>query len=455
MPKPNPNSNDARSMFLNIYGDTGGSNTDKINQMSELNKQLNKEKREQDELFHLILTLLAKEQFIDLKQQLLEKVQNAGFSDLPSALNLMRNQYGQSPLEHAFQQQYFGLAKLLISLGSLIGPREKAAFEVALDSKAARDFGFTLPAQEEKLHTVKNFGLVLGIKMTSQDGTHSQYAHIAPTYQLMTDSVTEYASKNPAFKEIADAFSFSNKAAAFSYSTSKRNPKAGEEIAERIQSGKVTTIPIGCKGHVMGLSVVPDGPGSNSGYLVYTNRGVGSNPRDYGTHIYRMDDLSKVNPKFINTVMNGLGDGASHEAMMGKIQQVTDGKRPIHRIEQGGQKNDNCTIANPRANIQGILLCQKAIANNGFDKLEKNDFDAVKADYKAYTGHMRTQKVNELATALEKNPKNVDLNNLAKEYLKQHKDAAPHLTTRLNKALHTGVRQEASNTQTYQSKPSW
>ncbi len=111
MPKPNPNTNDARSMFLTVYGDTRNSNSDKINQMSELNKQINKEKREQNELFNLILARLAKEQLI--KEQLLSMVQTEGYTDLPSALNLMRNQYGQSPLVHAFQQQNLVLRNYL------------------------------------------------------------------------------------------------------------------------------------------------------------------------------------------------------------------------------------------------------------------------------------------------------------------------------------------------------
>ncbi len=47
----------------------------------------------------------------------------------------------------------------------------------------------------------------------------------------------------------------------------QRNPEAGNDLARRIQGGELTTIPVSCKGHAMGLSYVPDGPGSKSGYL--------------------------------------------------------------------------------------------------------------------------------------------------------------------------------------------
>lgn len=452
-----PNTNDALSMILKMYGDTSRIHMQRINELHTQNKRLNKEKIENDDFFMRLIALLVQVKPINLKEQLIAISKEQGYVDLASALNLARNKEGQSFLEHAFQQQNFTLATLLMNLGALVGPIERAVFEVAIDSQAAREFGFTTkPFEGKELHTVKNFGLVLGIKMTSQDGTHSQYAHIAPTYQLMTDSVAEYSSKNPDnkhFQAIADAFSFSNKAGAFSYSTSQRNPKAGEEMASRIQSGKVTSIPIGCKGHVMGLSIVPDGPNSNAGYLVYTNRGVGSNPGNYGTHIYRINDLKKVDSSFINSVMNGLGEGASYEEMMRKIDKVTEGKAPVHSIEQGGQKNDNCTIANPRSNIHGIRLCQEAIAKKGFDKLSEKDMASIKAEFKEYTTFMRTQKIHELAKALEKNPKDADLNNLAKEYINQHKDAPSSLKAPLEKALHLVMNQETQSLQrTFKSK---
>ncbi len=61
--------------------------------------------------------------------------------------------------------------------------------------------------------------------------------------------------------------------------------------------------------------------------------------------------------------------------------------------------------------------------------------DSVKKEYKEYTKHMRVEKVNELAKALKENPRDPDLNNLTKEYLKQHPKADPKLKETLETAL--------------------
>ncbi|HAT8246535.1 TPA: hypothetical protein JA342_02215, partial [Legionella pneumophila] len=95
----------------------------------------------------------------------------------------------------------------------------------------------------------------------------------------------------------------------------------------------------------------------------------------------------------------------------------------------------NCTIANSKSNIEGILLCQKAREVGGFDKLTESDMDSVKKEYKEFTKHMRVEKVNELAKALKENPQDPDLNNLTKEYLKQHPNADPKLKQTLETAL--------------------
>lgn len=440
-----PGSHAAFKLFGEVNSDLSYNNLKEIQKKSDEQKaSLDKENvakmAAQQNLFFAIMTNLLT-QFLQqaaLKEQLAVAAEQCGFSNVAEALTQSRNADGQSPLQQAFQKQNFALAQELIDLGAAVGPREKAAFELALDSDAAEKYGFTTQySKGQDLHPVKNFGLVLGIEMTSKDGTFSQFGHIAPTYQIMTDSVNRYAQSNPSkeFREIADAFSFSNKAAAFSDSTSQRNPAAGQEIAGRIQQGKVTTIPISFDGHAMGLSVVPDGPNSKSGYMVVTNRGLGKKASEAGTQIYRVDDLSKVDAAFINTAMNGHSKGTTQAEIMGMIHRVTDGKPPVHSVIQKDQKQDNCSIANSRSNIHGILLCQKAKEKGGFDKLNQKDFDAVKSEYKNYTNHMRVDKVNELASALKKDPGNEDLNNLAKEYLKSHPKAASSLREPLEKAL--------------------
>ncbi|HAT2069333.1 TPA: Dot/Icm T4SS effector AnkD/LegA15 [Legionella pneumophila] len=408
--------------------------------MSLQTEILNKAKADNDMFFRLLIELMSlKLQGELFKEQLSKISKESGYDSVQSALIQATNSEGQSPLQYALQKQDFTTAKYFLDNGAKAGPIEKAVFEIALDSKAAKEFGFPpLPPEKEKLHPVKNFGLVLGIKTTSVDGTPSQFGHIAPTYQLMTDSVSHFAKSHPGnknFQEIANAFHFSNEASAFKFSTPQRNPEAGQDLSRRIQSGELTTIPVSCKGHAMGLSYVPDGPGSKSGYLVYTNRGLGAKSHEHGTHIFRIDDSSKITSEFINNMTNGHSNGASHDEIMSQIKAAAGNKEPIHHIKQKGQKNDNCTIANSKSNIEGILLCQKAREVGGFDKLTESDMDSVKKEYKEYTKHMRVEKVNELAKALKENPRDPDLNNLTKEYLKQHPKADPKLKETLETAL--------------------
>lgn len=443
---PSPAELDASKMFAEVQSKDNDANLKQIQQKSDQQKAfmdkvaLDKMIADQNLFFALMQKLLNdKLQKAALIEQLEQAAQRSGFPNLKEALNLAKNPDGQSPLHQAFQQQNFDQARDLMDAGAIPGPVERAAFNLALDSKAAKDFGFTPESTKEleKLHPVKNFGLVLGIKMTSKDGTYSQYGHIGPTYQLMTNAVDKYASEsnNKGFKEIADAYKFSNKAAAFSDSTSQRNPAAGKEMAAHIQEGKITTIPVSFKGHAMGLSVVPDGPDSKAGYLVITNKGLGSKPGEEGTKIFRVDDLSKIDDKFINAAMNGHSNGATHEDIMGMISKVTDGKPPIHTIPQAPQTVDNCSIVNTRSNIHGIVLCQKARGKGGFDKLDTADFEKGRKEFKEFTDQMKADKVNELADAIKKNPHNSDYKDLAKEYLRTNPEVSAQLRESLENAL--------------------
>lgn len=284
---------------------------------------------------------------------------------------------------------------------------------------------------------VKNFGLVLGIDMISIDGTLSLWGHIGPTYQIMTDEVNYFASIHPDqrnFQDISEAFHFSNTASAFEKSISIRAPEASQELYERIQSGKLTTIPVSCQGHMMGLSYVPDGPGLTSGFLIYTNRGTGAKG-DCCTKIFRIDNSEKITPQFIHNMLQGLHSDTVYEAILSQIIAVTENKPPMYRLAHSPQKRENCSIANPRSNIQGILLCQKAILVGGFDQLSSADLESVKKEYKQFTFMMRLKKVNELAIKLKKNPFDSDLRVLASNYLEQHPGADPHLRAPLEVAL--------------------
>ncbi|MFC3908502.1 Dot/Icm T4SS effector AnkD/LegA15 [Legionella dresdenensis] len=400
---------------------------------------------QQQRLFNFLTRLFRKKQTDQdtLKQQLMEAALAFGLQQIQEALNIARNQHGHSLLTQALLNQDFELADQLTKLGATAGPIEKAAFELALDSDAAKRTGFTA-TQKPTLHPVKHFGLSLGIVMTSKDGTFSQFGHIGPTYQMMADAVGAYAknSANADFQQIAEAFDFANQAAKFSNSTALGIPEAGEALVSRVQEGKITTIPISVAGHAMGLSIIPDGAESKTGYLVLTDRGITKKSGEEGTQIFRVD-LDKINSTFINTVLNGHAKGIPYATVISEVRKITDEKPPIQTIRQKNQKCDNCTIANTRSNIHGIQLCQKAIACGGFDKLGKQDLETTHVEYKKFTNQMRVSKVHELVKAHQQNPTDPDLTNLAHEYLRKHPSADVNIRGPLEKMLGTYMRQES------------
>lgn len=327
-----------------------------------------------------------------------------------------------------------------LELETIINPEKKAPIKSAKATKESR----VLPLDfiKNRLHPVKKFGLVLGIEMTSVDGTSSQYAEIGPTYQIMADAVSSFSRNHldkTNFQEIAEAFDFSNTACAFRLSQTTRNPESSQELYARIQSGKLTTIPVSCKGHIMGLAYIPTSPGSSSGYLIYTNRGTGAHG-NYGTKIFHMDDSSQITAPFIHHMLCGLDDETPPETIWSEIAAITHQNPPIYQIHQSQQKRDNCSIANPRSNIQGILLCQKAIMAGGFNQLSGDDIESVKNEYKLFTHTMRLEFVDELANELVNNPSDHDLKTLVMKYLEQHPVTDYYFREQLRDALDQAIK---------------
>ncbi|KTD83005.1 Dot/Icm T4SS effector AnkD/LegA15 [Legionella waltersii] len=426
--KEKPSVDSGQSSLIEQMNKVEKSNIADAIQQKMIQMQLNQAKVDNERFFMMLAELMKKQlESAQFKEELEHIAQASGYPDSKTAVNNAFNQNGQSPLAFALQNQDFKTAERLFNEGANVTSIEKAIYNLARDSVAGREhYGLPQANRSEPLEDVKYFGLTLGIKMTDSNGVSSQYAHVGPTYQVMTDSVTKYAARhpdNPHFKEIADAFTTSNKEARFVNSTPHGN---GAALSERIKlSGKVTTIPVNCKGHAMGLSFVPDGePPVKSGSLVYTNRGLGETPGKFGTRIYRVEDSSKITPEFIRNMMNGHNSGASHDDIVSQIANVTDHQDPVCFIPQSAQKLENCTIANARANMHGILLAIRARERGGFDNLTEQDKADVKKEFKSYTTEMRQDKVDELVDKIRNNPDNENYKNIAKEYLKQHpKDA--------------------------------
>lgn len=411
-------------------------NLEEVNKKQQANREYNLNRQVLEAFFAQIMSILRSEtSSSDKTEQLEELCKQANVPSIQSLLNRSTHPHGQSLLTQAFLDQDFNLASNLLDRGAQIGPVEKSAYDLALDSQSARDSRLPMPS-EEGLHPVKDFGLMLGVDMHAEDGTHSQYGHIGPTYQKLTESIGQCSEQlaDKDVKEISEAFNYTEKVTDFRFST-QYSADAGQALSERIQQGKTTSIPVSHKGHSTGLTVVPDGSGSKSGYVVFTNRGMGEDSRNHGTVIYKVDDLSKITPDRINKLMNGHSDGMSYRELKMNLAYMTEGKEPVHRIPQESQKVDNCTIANPRSNIHGVMLCQQAIRKQGFDKLDVKDFHDVNSKYAKLSTQMLQNKTEELAKKIKENPKSSLYKTLAKKFVEQNPGAPAKVMEPLERAL--------------------
>lgn len=379
---------------------------------------------------------------------------------LEQAFTLFKDEFGYSHVQRALLNNDFTRAEKLIQFGAPLRHGERECLEIAFASNTPVTIEFSPKdinpqAQPTKLPAIKEFGLTLGIYATAQDGTLSQFGHVGPTYHLMTDSVSLYASNlnqshpdSEYFKEMSEAFAYSDQACQFQYSTSQA--QAGQMLAERVKAGKLTSVPTSCQGHAMAMTIVPNEQGG--AYLVFTNRGVGASANDFGTQIYAVDDLSKLDADFMQAMANGHSNGTAHADIMRKIKEVVNPKEPVQTINQKGQKNDNCTIANPRANLHGVLMCQKAIqAKKPVSAMTDTEVKSVKESYQSFKLGMRQQKVHDLAERLSKDPMNLDLQTLASAYLTQHPDRSePQLQQLLESHSNTEVSVNEPRTVTMQ-----
>lgn len=358
------------------------------------------------------------------------------YSSVEEALNLVQSPYGKGLLETTLDEQQFSAAQFLLNGGVRVGTVEQEAFNQAATSDAGQAYGLRSHARQE-LHTVKKYGLVLGLKVSAEDGTFSQKAFISPTLSLMNDKVKQHAEQNPdkpEFQKISQAFDAAEKIG--QYTNSKpQNPKAGHEMKARIEQGELTNIPIRCNGHVMGLSVIPDQKGGGPGYIVFTNRGVGARFGEQGTDIYRVDDVSKIDPNTLMTIMNGKGD-RTHDEVMQEVAKLTNSQPPVMHLKQPPQSVDNCTIANPTSNVEGMLVVLKAQSlNKEVSELTQDELQSARTSFQEFSQNLELNSAKALAEDLRQNPSDPDLIQLAKACLTQRPDAQPAIKTMLCEAL--------------------
>lgn len=307
----------------------------------------------------------------------------------------------------AIQCQNYSVAQELIKQGVQANVMHYEALSFALENHSRYTHK---TSAEQALHPVKHFGLALGFD-TTINGVRSQRAQMQQPFHLLTTQLKNYAhclDAHHAFKNeftaIANAYAYSEQAIQFSGSRVS-NPQAAQALAKRYHAGEIAVIPCGWKGHAISISLV-------NGHLVLTNRGESGN-RDFGTQIYKIAHPEKVNAAFINTLLTGIQNNATPNDILNTLGTVVD-PNPVMQIAAKSQKYQNCTYANPKSNVEGILT---VLAMNN-PKLKP----VAHAAYKEMTDSFRRELASDLVARyqISYGPEKAMYGELMQAYMKAH-----------------------------------
>lgn len=329
-------------------------------------------------------------------------------------------------LKSAIEDQNFILAKSLIESGVELDQDSKDAFTFAMQTNSAvvqrhyesigghdrfRASGFG--RGEFHHHIVKRYGLSLGIAYIASDGTSSERGFTGPSLNEITKRLGLYARSDRGFQEIYRANQASLTACDY-YGSMTRRASAGANISAMIQGacigGGTVCLPCGYSQHMIGVYIV-------DGYLVVSDR---QNRPGYtpGTYIYKITDPSAYTPEVVDKIINGVGRATPKAEVLEALYSGVNRDEPVHAIAQKGQKVSNCTIANTKSVIAGVLLVQELRTRGG---IEAGIQDEVKLHshtrYKSFTKDFRRTTVNELIDELRRSPTDRDLVGMAVTYI--------------------------------------
>lgn len=356
---------------------------------------------------------------------------------------------GSKVLKRAIEDQNFIFANQMIAEGVLIDKDCENAFAAAMhtgsevveryysyvgsDGFRSNDFGIG----DFRHHKVKKYGLSLGVRFVASDGTSSGYGYTGPALDEITKRIGLHSKMDLKFQEIYLANVRSLSVCNY-YGSRVRAEGASRAISDMVKNAcerGVVCIPCGFSQHMIGVYVV-------DGYLVVSDRQTrpGHTP---GTKIYKITNPSAYSPEVIETLITGMGKAKSKEEVMGSLLCGVD-PAPVYSIHQKAQKMANCTIANPKSAIEGVLFVQELRGASGahIDRVRKE----AHLRYKEFTKDLRRTTVQDLIGDILDNPADDDLRGLAVAYINQQYSRDQHaLFLQLYGALGDEQREEVTS----------
>ncbi len=181
-------------------------------------------------------------------------------------------------------------------------------------------------------------------------------------------------------------------------------------LIERFERGDGITFSTGWENHVVGLSLNKDIKDGER-YLIYSNRGSRKKFEHNGTLVIkipghktiRSDDLENFIPK---------RDSLSEKEMLDKINGMTDPNPPFMILPTKDQEIKNCSVANCKTLVIGIIALKKFIDEKNkmrpedrtpeaLDKAKNQAMKYAKVEYKKYSKDLRDVKVNKLISGYQ------------------------------------------------------
>ncbi|MBS0289983.1 MAG: hypothetical protein JSS07_08135 [Proteobacteria bacterium] len=121
---------------------------------------------------------------------------------------------------------------------------------------------------------------------------------------------------------------------------------------QRYQNNELTFLAHEWVGHCIGVAFLGK-------YMIYTNRGIAGDLQ-FGSKIYEIKDVSKVNETFFKQLTQ-TPDSAQETLKI--LNQIVDLNIPLVKFRSKAQKHSNCSMANPKASMEGMNVLTQASAN--------------------------------------------------------------------------------------------
>lgn len=222
-------------------------------------------------------------------------------------------------------------------------------------------------------------------KDLSEHELETEYAPAEVSLRILCEFIEAYSQRCPS-KEF-DAIKTATKAnlSQFLKNDSRYKKNAHIEISKQYHRGELTFLSCGWPGHAVAVVLYGD-------YLIYTNRGIGCDPRA-GSKIFKMRRDAIINQPFVRRLLIAPNMNDFHQLLGG----VIDFKNPVVRFRSKPQKYANCTFVNPKSAIEPMMVLLQAGSKATEAELKRvAHAERFRTKYKRFTSFVRNREIDEM-----------------------------------------------------------